>query len=369
MTKSNRREFLQLADKFVVGKHDPSGMYVSEKLDGTRVFWDGGISRGVPTEQVPWANIMDPKKPGELKKKIKPVASGLWTRYGNPIIAPDWWLNTLPQMFLDGELFAGRGNFQELRSIVAKDVADTEAWREVKFAVFGTPSPGQVFQAGQIKNPQFILDVDPDVILKFTAERSEAGVMEEFMHHGTLTFVEELQLLQSSLSLLDDSTAYLHQQWRLPDDRSMAEQTLNEFFDVILDKGGEGAILRAPESLWLPKRVKTLLKVKPFTDDQGAVTGFTSGRETDKGSKLRGLIGALVLEYNGKRLELSGLTDEERRFETEEMTAHAYQNPGADMPLHFQGKHFKIGDVVEFKYRELSDDGIPKEARYLRATS
>jgi hypothetical protein len=36
------------------------------------------------------------------------------------------------------------------------------------------------------------------------------------------------------------------------------------------------------------------------------------------------------------------------------------------MPEDFQGKHFKVGDVVTFKYRELSDDGIPKEARYWR---
>ena len=82
-----RREFLQLANKFKVGKHNPAGMWVSEKLDGARVFWDGGITRGMATTSVPWANIWDPKKPGELKKKIKPFATGLWSRYGNPIIA------------------------------------------------------------------------------------------------------------------------------------------------------------------------------------------------------------------------------------------------------------------------------------------
>jgi DNA ligase-1 len=141
---------------------------------------------------------------------------------------------------------------------------------------------------------------------------------------------------------------------------------LNQFMDVVLDQGGEGAILRAPQSIWTPKRVKTLLKMKPFTDDSGTLTGFVSGRETNKGSKLRGLIGALILDYNGKRLELSGMTDEERRFDTDEMTAHAYRNPGVDMPAHFRGRQFAVGDVVEFKYRELSDDGIPKEARFFR---
>ncbi|MHC4302551.1 MAG: DNA ligase-like domain-containing protein, partial [Planctomycetota bacterium] len=151
-----RREFLQLAKKFDPDKHDPSGMWISEKLDGTRVFWDGGITRGLPTDQVPWASIINPKT-GDRKPKIKPVATGLWSRYGNPIIAPDWWLNQLPSMFLDGELFAGRGNFQTLRSITAKDVAEEDAWRKVQFAVFGSPAPSQVFAAGEIKNANFHL--------------------------------------------------------------------------------------------------------------------------------------------------------------------------------------------------------------------
>ncbi|KKL57238.1 hypothetical protein LCGC14_2237350, partial [marine sediment metagenome] len=87
---------------------------------------------------------------------------------------------------------------------------------------------------------------------------------------------------------------------------------------------------------------------------------------TDRGSKLRGLIGALVLDYNGKRLELSGLTDEERQWSDRICSSYAYGTPGELMPLDFQGYHFKVGDVVSFKYRELSDDGIPKEARYWR---
>jgi hypothetical protein len=36
------------------------------------------------------------------------------------------------------------------------------------------------------------------------------------------------------------------------------------------------------------------------------------------------------------------------------------------MPSGFQGKQFKVGDTIEFRYRELSDDLIPKEARFLR---
>jgi DNA ligase-1 len=153
---------------------------------------------------------------------------------------------------------------------------------------------------------------------------------------------------------------------KLSDDDSQAEDQLGTFMDFVLNEGGEGIMLRKPGSIWTPKRVSTLLKMKPFTDDQAKVTGFVSGRETDKGSKLRGLIGAVVTEYKGKRLELSGFTNEERLFATDEMQSYAYENPGVEMPSGFQGKHFKVGDDVEFRYRELSDEGIPKEARYFR---
>jgi DNA ligase-1 len=359
-----RREFLQLAKKFEMGKHDPSGMYVSEKLDGTRVFWDGGVTRGLPTTSVPWANIMDPKKPGELKKKIKPVATGLWSRYGNPIIAPDWWLNQLPQMFLDGELFAGRGNFQTLRSITAKDVAEEERWREVEFAVFGTPSISQVFAEGEIKNPNFHLEVRPNQVKAFLDLRASVGVMDEFIYSPGQTFAHELALLHGALPT--EGVVYLHHHTLLPDDRAVAESTLERVMDQTMDVGGEGVMLRNPDSLWLPKRVNSLLKMKPFLDDEGVVVGFVSGRKTDKGSKLLGLIGALVLDYKGKRLELSGFTDEERKFDSDFAENCAVLAPGEDMPAGIEGKHFKIGDTVEFRYRELSDDGVPKEARYYR---
>jgi DNA ligase-1 len=366
MAKSNRREFLQQANKVKLGKTDPSGMYISEKLDGSRVLWDGGITRGIPTEQVPWANIMNPKKPLERKKKIKPISTGLWSRYGNPVIAPDWWLNNLPPMFLDGELFAGRGNFQTLRSIVAKDVADPEAWRGVTFAVFGTPSFDDVFQAGEIKNAQFHLEIKPAVIRNFIDNRKESGVMDSlWATPASMTFEQELHMLQGALT---GEMCYLHQQTMLSSKRSEAEEGVSRFMDWVLGEGGEGIMLRKPQSIWTPKRVSTLLKLKPFTDDQGTLTGFTSGRQTDKGSKARGMIGALIVDYNGKRLELAGLNynDGERKFATEEQTKYAYENPGVDMPSGFQGTHFKVGDTIEFRYRELSDDGIPKEARFLR---
>ena len=44
MAAPKRREFLQLAERYDAEKHDAAGRYISEKLDGTRCFWDGGLS-------------------------------------------------------------------------------------------------------------------------------------------------------------------------------------------------------------------------------------------------------------------------------------------------------------------------------------
>jgi len=350
-----RREFLQLAKPYNSLKHKIAGFLASEKLDGTRCWWDGGVSRGMPTESVPYANLIDPKT-GERKKKIKPVATGLWSRYGNPIMAPDEFLNLLPTCPLDGELWAGRSNFQLCRSICAGDTPDPRFMTHIKYAVYGCPPPNGIFADGEIKNSNFHLTVGP-AFMEWTWEHAN----EDWENPACKTFKEELEYLNKALYNGPDSRVFLHNQ-RVVEDHEDVERLLNG----ILDLGGEGIVLRDPKSHWTPKRVVSALKYKPYDDAEVKVTGFTSGRRTDKGSKHLGKIGALITEFEGQRLEVAGLTDEERLFADEGMSLYAKDFPGVDMPTAFKGKHFKVGDVITIKYRELSDDGIPKEARYFR---
>ncbi len=353
-----RREFLQLADKYAPSKSNVGGHFISEKLDGTRGFWDGGISRGARTETVPWASITDPKT-GKRKTKIKPFATGLWSRYGNPIIAPDWFLNQLPCCSLDGELWAGRGNFQLCRSICGGDTPDPR-FDQIKYAVYSSPSLAGVFQTGEIKNTNMVVNIDYDRIREWADRRLPSGWCE--LVEGA-PFIEELRFLNGALDN-GESPCYLHQQTRLPEEG--AAEVVEAYLQKILDLGGEGVVIRDSRATWTPKRHKGLLKYKPFSDAEAVISGFTSGRETAKGSRLLGKIGALITQYEGKRLELAGLTDEEREFETPEMVVWAEKNPGVDMPSYFAGRRFKVGQIVTFKYRELSDEGIPKEARFWR---
>jgi hypothetical protein len=370
--RTNGREFLQLAEPYVAAKHGVGGYFISEKLDGTRCFWDGGLSRGVPTDEVPWASIIDPKT-GQKKAKIKPVATGLWSRYGNPIIAPDEFLNQLPCCLLDGELFAGRGNFQLCRSICGGDTPDPRFMAKITYAVYSSPPLSSVFATGDIKNSNFHLAMDFLVceqwvrqrLPAFGASRRRRG---DFIYLPSgVAFLDEIRFLHESLDNLDpDSKCYLHRQTKLSDDSVEAARQVEETLQKVLDLGGEGVVMRNPQETWIPKRHKGVLKYKPYKDAEAVITGFTSGRKTDKGSKHLGRIGALVTCFNNQRLELSGMKDFEREFETDAMRVFALDHPGVDMPSGFQGRSFKIGRMVTFKFRELSDGGVPKDARYWR---
>jgi len=355
-----RRELLQLAARLNPARHRIDGYFISEKLDGSRCFWDGGISRGVPTEEVPWASVINPKT-GKKKTKVKPLATGLWSRYGNPIIAPDWFLNTLPACFLDGELWAGRGNFQLCRSICAGDVPDPR-FNQIKYAVYSAPQPQDLFRTGEIKNPNMYCMIDATACWDYLKDKL-IDYEGDFLFSPAENFRQELAFMAQVFEAQNKFCFPLHQE-ELP--MSDAHIRVARRLEAVIQLGGEGVVLRDPDSCWSPKRHLGILKWKPYLDAEAIITGFTSGRETTKGSRLRGSIGALITNYNEKRLELSGLTDEERRFATADQSLYAFEHPGEEMPNSFRGACFKVGQRVTFKYRELTDDGIPKEACFFR---
>jgi DNA ligase-1 len=86
--------------------HDPTGWWMSEKLDGVRAYWDGEV---------------------------------FLSRLGNRFVAPDWFTADLPADTLDGELWVDRKKFQRTISIVRSGDAGP-AWREVRYVVFDAPN-------------------------------------------------------------------------------------------------------------------------------------------------------------------------------------------------------------------------------------
>lgn len=351
-----KRHFLQLAHTYTEGI-SIGGYYCSEKLDGMRAFWDGGITRGLPCSSVAFANT---EKDGRYV--TAPKSTGLWSRYGKAIQAPDWFLDSLPKIPLDGELYAGRGNFQSLMSTV-KDLNPGPGWRNVTYMTFDTPPYHVVFGDGEINETNFKK--------KFVGLRAKLN-----WPSTSLSGAPQFRQVYHYLFELEENNVFkVHMQYELPPMTVDAVKLMNEYLDHVISEGGEGLILRHPTAGWIPGRVRTCLKVKAMLDAEGTVMGYVWGRETTLGSKLLGLMGALVLDFNGKRLELSGFTEAERIMRRVNGTQVASldaayvegcRNPGKEVREDFYNPTFPRGSKVTFKYRELTDDKIPKEARYWR---
>ena len=109
--------------------------------------------------------------------------------------------------------------------------------------------------------------------------------------------------------------------------------------DSVIQAGGEGLMLHLADAPYLTGRQDALLKLKPWQDTEATVVGYTPGT-----GKYRGMTGALEVQMpDGKRFLIgSGLSDAVRR------------NPPA------------IGSLITYRYQALTQDGVPRFARYLR---
>jgi len=348
-----KREFLMQAHKYKPTKHDIICWFLSEKLDGMRCFWDGGITTGLYACNVPWANT--------AKDKHKFKATGLWTRKGKVIHAPKWWIDELPRIPLDGELFVGRGERQTTMSYCRKHTPIDSEWKQVKLYVFSAPNIYSAITDGHY------YDTNCDVYIENVTNFLD-------MHRAIVPYAYAKPNFTTEYAFLSSISQYksmqVHKQIKLPNDVQQANDIINSSMDTVLSLGGEGLVLRNPLAPWEHHRSHNVLKLKPYLDDEATVIGYVSGRETDRGSKLRGLMGALIVQYNDKVFELSGFTDHERRllhnFDADYGFEYAWEHPGERMPENIYSPEFPIGTTVTFKYRELSKDGIPIEASYYR---
>lgn len=91
---------------------DPTGWYMSEKLDGVRCYWNG---------------------------------SNMYTRNGHRFYPPKWFTESLPKIPLDGELFLERGKFEATVSIVRKQY-EHDGWADIVYVVFDAPSIKKPFK-------------------------------------------------------------------------------------------------------------------------------------------------------------------------------------------------------------------------------
>ena len=208
--------------------------WVSEKMDGVRGYWDG---------------------------------EKLLTRGGERIAAPAWFTAGWPSVALDGELWAGRGQFSKAVSTVRQQTPDDAAWRGMRFMVFDLPAQGGPF-TGRIP-----------VLNKLLATLAVPWVQPVAQ-----TQVANHQALQAMLA----KTVKL---------------------------GGEGLMLHRGASLYRAQRNDDLLKVKTHEDAEARVIAHIPGT-----GKYAGMLGALLVQTQGadgkpgQRFKLgTGFSDEQRQ--------------------------------------------------------
>jgi DNA ligase-1 len=208
---------------------DPAQYWISEKYDGVRAIWDGR----------------------ELR-----------FRSGRRVPAPAWFVAGLPREPLDGELWLGRGRFDELSSIVRKAQPLDAEWRRVRYMIFELPD-------------------------------------------GAGSFTERSERLRSIVG--SSGMPWLHavEQFRVAD-----RQALMKKLDEVVRAGGEGLMLHRAAASYVTGRSDDLLKLKPLRDAEATVIGHEPGQ-----GRLAGVVGALRLRTpEGKEFRLgSGLSDALRR--------------------------------------------------------
>ncbi|WP_337955952.1 DNA ligase [Curvibacter lanceolatus] len=230
------------------------GFLVSEKLDGVRARWDG---------------------------------QQLWTRSGRRIHAPAEFTVGWPSLALDGELWAGRGQF--LRAVAAvREGAGSEAWAGLRLMVFDTPDPVRPFGG-------------PD---------------------------GRLALLQAALAAPRPPapTGPTGLQ-ALPQHPVSSTADLQSWLDEVVAAGGEGLMLHRTSNLYRSGRSNDLLKYKPFLDAEARVVQILPGK-----GQWQGLAGALLVQTtDGHRLRLgSGLSEAQR---------HEPPPVGSWVSFRYQGLH------------------------------
>ena len=207
--------------------------WVSEKYDGVRGYWDG---------------------------------KQLLTRGGERINAPAWFTAGWPAIPLDGELWAGRGQFARAVSTVRQQTPIDDAWRGMRFMVFDLPAQGGPF-----------------------TDR-----------------IPQLNQLLATLAV----------PWVQPvaQSRVASHQALQAQLTKTVKLGGEGLMLHRGASLYRAHRSDDLLKVKTHEDAEARVIAHIPGK-----GKYAGLLGALVVQMPdergqpGRRFKLgTGFTDAQR---------------------------------------------------------
>jgi len=214
----------------------------------------------------------------------------LISRGGVELSAPAWFTEGFPPFAVDGELWSKRGDFENIISIVKKKEPH-DGWKNIAFYAFDVPS-----------------------------------------ENGGL--IQRLVKLEYYLKL--NQADYLRVAKQITCEN---EEHLRTFLKEIEKGGGEGVVVRNPDSKYVTKRDPNALKLKSFQDAECEVVEHHKGE-----GKYKNLFGSLTCKNDeGVLFDIgTGFNDQDRK------------NPPA------------IGQKITYKFQEITKGGKPRFPVYLR---
>lgn len=227
-----KRNFLQTAWKYHPATQ-VAGWFVTELHGGIRCFWDGGISRGLATEQVPWASVIDPRT-RDLKEIIPAIATGLWSKFAEVLDASSEFLDRLPPFPCDGMLLPNG-----------------------EYSIFSSPTWESLLRTGNIENHKMRLRINWEECshwLRTNAKPDSRSTLKDS------NLSQELFCLQAWTGWCDD--IYLARHMLLPHDPNVAKDLLAYFMREVFERGGRGVVFRNPAGIWEPFRTKNCMKLE-----------------------------------------------------------------------------------------------------------
>ena len=196
--------------------------FVSEKLDGIRAYWNG---------------------------------KNLISKDGNIYNSPAWFTKDFPSEALEGELWIGRGKFEEVSGIVRTQIPNDANWQKIHLMLFDMPN-----HKGSFK------------------QRLEAmKILVEKSHSKYLKVIE---------------------QSKVPDQKS-----LMELLQKVVRQGGEGLMLHNEDAIYQANaRNNDLLKLKTYQDEEAKVLAVIEGK-----GKYQKMMGAILVENEeGIKFKIGG---------------------------------------------------------------
>ena len=285
----------------------PKGWIMSEKFDGYRALFRYEEVDGV-------------------------LVGKFYSRNNKSFNAPDWFLDTMPppdllgNKILDGELWAGRDNFQ-LMGIVRKKVPIPEEWLNIQYQVYDITN----IEGGFVDRLKILKR-----IVEFTGKSWSLRLKNEEFY-----IPEGVEISPPLVFAI---------QKRITD-----ESMMKSFYQNIIDNGGEGIMMKHPLSSYENGRSNYMLKYKPAFDREAVIIDYKMG---DPDSKYKGMLGSFICRP---------LINHDTYMSIDEDDNHIFTLSGMDDNIrkNYLKSHPK-GTIITYECSGFTDKGVPRFGRYLR---